>query len=126
MIVERPISLLILEDDEIECSKFRNYIKNRDDICIIAVTNCELDALKYVEIHKPKAIIVDIELNSKNSTGTGITFLENLKELVLDIRPIIMITTKIYSDLVYERGHQLGADMIFYKNRARIFSRISC
>ncbi|MCI8444556.1 MAG: response regulator [Clostridia bacterium] len=116
--MDKPISLLILEDDENDCAKFRNYIKDRNDIRIIANTDSELVALQYVKTYQPQAIIVDIELNHESSIGSGITFLEKLKTLILKVRPIIIVTTKICSDLTYKRLHQLGADVVFYKSKA--------
>lgn len=116
--MDKHMSVLILEDDKNDCIKFRNYIKDRNDVHIIATTDSEVIALQYVEAHQPQSLIIDIELNNENAIGSGITFLEKLKTLVLKVKPIIVITTKIRSDLMYERLHQLGADMIFYKNKA--------
>ena len=51
----------------------------------------------------PDAIILDIELN--NGEGSGLQVLEQIKELDLDIKPVIVITTNISSKTVYVYAH---------------------
>ena len=109
----KPISLLIVEDDIDECNILKNYINTREDIKLIGIANSTNKALEYVKTHIPDAIILDLELN--NGEGSGLEILENIKNMQLDIKPIIVITTNISSKTVYTFAHKNGADLIFHK-----------
>lgn len=113
----KPMKLLLIEDDENECYIFEEIGKNRKDIEFISITNSETEGLRIVKKHMPEGIILDLELNKGNGTGTGIGFLEKLKKIKLSIIPKIIVTTNIYSDSVYEYLHRNGVDFIFYKKQ---------
>ena len=60
----KPLKLLIVEDDPTDCNTFIETLKNRDDIQLIAITDSDIEALKYVKFKQPDGIILDIELNN--------------------------------------------------------------
>lgn len=107
--------VILVEDDEIECAKYQQIIEDIPDVSLIAVTNSSNEAIKIVNTEKPDAIVLDIELN--NGEGSGIEFLQGLKELNLNKYPKIVVITNIYSDAVYNFLHKNKADFIFYKNQ---------
>lgn len=113
MKTEKPVTVLLVEDEIEECKKFQNYLRNREDIKLIGVANSTVKAMEYIKTYLPDGIILDLELN--NGKGSGLEILENLKKLKLKIKPIIVITTNISSKSVYTYAHKNGADLIFHK-----------
>lgn len=57
-----PMKILIIEDDINDCNKFINCVKSRDDIEIVAITDSDIEGLKYVKTKNPEGIILDLEL----------------------------------------------------------------
>lgn len=114
----KPMKLLLVEDDASECNIYKNISETIKDIEFIGITDSDVEGIKYVKEYKPEGIILDLELNKGNSTGTGFSFLEGLKQLNLESIPKIVVTTNICSDSVYEFLHQNGVDFIFYKKKS--------
>lgn len=109
----KPINILLLEDDIEDINIIKNYINKKDNVRLVGTFNSAKDALKNIKIYVPDAIILDIELN--NGEGSGLEVLEKINEMNLDIKPIIIITTNISSKTVYSYAHEKGADLIFHK-----------
>lgn len=114
---EKPMKILIVEDDANDCNNFMNALKNREEFELIAITDSDIDALKYVRLKHPEGIILDIELNNSVSGSTdSLEFLDNLKDLRLEYQPIIIVTTHINSKRTYDILHRKGVDIILYKD----------
>lgn len=111
----KPMRILLIEDDEIQCNKFKNYVSTRNDIKLVAITNSSNKALEYVKDYNPEGIILDIELHK--GQGSGIEFLEKVKKYTKKFKPIIIVTTNSSSDILYNNLHEEGADLIFYKQQ---------
>lgn len=109
----KPMTILLVEDEIEDCKDFQNYLKNRKDIKLIGIANSTEKALEYIKTYIPDGIILDIELN--NGKGSGLEILEQLKILKPKIKPLIIITTNISSKSVYAFAHENGADLIFHK-----------
>ena len=113
----KPMKILIIEDDVNACNDFINCINSRSDIDLIGITDSDVEALKYVKVHQPEGIVLDIELNNSISGSTdSLEFLSNLKKLNLNHNPIIIVTTHINSQRTYDILHRNGVDMILYKD----------
>ncbi|MDR0979294.1 MAG: response regulator [Lachnospiraceae bacterium] len=108
-----PTSLLILEDDPIEIFKFEEYIKQTKEIQIIKTTNSTVDAIECIENSNIGAAIIDLELHQ--GIGSGIEFLKKINEF--QNRPIVIVTTNVYSNIIYSKIHEGLADIIFYKKQ---------
>lgn len=113
----KPMKLLLIEDDIKECNIYKAINKARKDIEFVAMTGSDIEGLKYVKDYMPEGIILDLELNKGNGTGTGFNFLKELKQMKLTIIPKIVVTTNICSDSVYEFLHENGVEFIFYKKQ---------
>lgn len=109
------MKILLIEDDERECAKYKDMALGMQDAEIIAVTNSSKEAVKMVTKYKPDGIILDLELN--NGEGSGLEFLQELNKLALKAIPKIVVITNIYSDTVYNFLHKNKVDFIFYKNQ---------
>ena len=65
----KPMKILIIEDDIKDCNSFKECVKNRDDIEIVAMTDSDLEGLKLVKLKRPEGIVLDLELNN-SATGS--------------------------------------------------------
>ena len=116
----KPMKILIIEDDMVDCNNFINCIKHRKDVELVGVTDSDIDGLKYVKTKHPEGIVLDLELNnSKNGNTDSIEFLSNLKKLNLGYEPIVIVTTHVNSKRTYEILHRKGVDLILYKDHPK-------
>lgn len=117
---QRPMKILILEDDIEECKELKRCADNREDIEIIGITDSDVEALKLTKLKHPEGIVLDVELNkSKTGSGDGLDFASKLKDLKLNFEPVIIVTTHINSDKTYEILHRTGVDLIIYKDQPK-------
>lgn len=116
MDLTKPMKLLMLEDEEFECNRFKNYINTRIDVKLIATTNSCNEALDYIKSHFIEGVIVDIELHD-GSGGSGLNFLADLNSLNLDMKPLVIITTNNLSKRTHNTARKLGVDLIFCKTQ---------
>ena len=116
----KPMKILIIEDDVNDCNNFINCIKQRKDVELVAVTDSDVDGLKYVKAKQPEGIILDLELNNSKSGNTdSFEFLANLKKLKLNYEPIVIVTTHVNSKRTYDVLHRSGVDLILYKDHPK-------
>ena len=114
---EKPMKLLIVEDDAIDCNNFINALKNKNEFDLISITDSDIEALSLVRMKHPEGIILDIELNNTVSGNTdSLDFLDKIKELKLGYEPIIVVTTHVNSKRTYDILHRKGVDIILYKD----------
>ena len=113
----KPMKILIIEDDIHDCNNFMDCITNRKDVELVALTDSDIEGLKYVKLKHPEGIVLDLELNN-SSTGNNdsLEFLSSLRKLNLNYQPIIIVTTHVNSKRTYEILHREGADLILYKD----------
>lgn len=115
-----PMKILIIEDDINDCNNFINCVKSRNDIEIVAITDSDIEGLKYVKIKKPDGIVLDLELNNSTTGNTdSLGFLSDLKSLNLNYEPIVIVTTHVKSKRTYEILHRNGVDLILYKDHPK-------
>lgn len=112
---KRPMTLLLIEDNENEVNSFRECINSRNDVKLIKYTNSSYEGVESVKTYMPEGIILDLELHK--GEGSGLNFLEEIQNLDLDFKPLIVVTTNVSSDIIYSHIRNLGADFIFYKKQ---------
>ena len=111
--VIKPTTILLVEDDQQECKIIKEYIDSKDNLKLIGIADSSDKAIELVKTYVPDTVILDLELN--NGKGSGLQFLEEIKKIELDVKPIIAVTTNIFSKTVYAYAHNNGADLIFHK-----------
>ena len=112
----KPMKILLIEDDINDCNNFINCVKSRKDVELVAVTDSDVDGLRYVQTKGPEGIVLDLELNNSTTGNTdSLDFLSNLKRLKLNYEPILIVTTHVNSKRTYEILHRSGVDLILYK-----------
>ena len=111
----KPMKILIIEDDIDDCNRFVNCIKSREDIELVALTDSDVEGLKYVKLKHPEGIILDLELNNSTTGNTdSLEFLSNLKKINLNYEPIVIVTTHVNSKRTYEILHRNGVDRCYF------------
>ena len=116
----KPMKILIIEDDRDDCKNFINAIKSRKDIELVAITDSDIEGLKYTKLKHPEGIILDLELNSSTTGNTdALNFIPELKKLNLNYQPIVIVTTHVASKRTHNILHRQGADLILYKDQAK-------
>ncbi len=112
---EKPMPILLIEDNEIEVNHFKDYFESREDVKLVAATNSSYKGIEDVKTYVPEGIILDLELHK--GEGSGITFLEDLQKIALEFKPLIVVTTNVSSSIIYSHIRDFGADFIFYKKQ---------
>ena len=110
-----PITIILVEDDVNECQIYKNITKNNDEVRIVSVTNSSTKAIEECNIHKPDAVILDLELT--DGEGSGFEFIEAMKDVPKDKLPKIVVTTNVHSNTVYDYCHSNNIDFVFYKKQ---------
>ena len=119
----KPMKILILEDDVNDCNNFIECLKERKDFELVAMTDSDVEALKYVKLKHPEGIVLDIELNNSLSGSTdSLGFLADLSKLNLGYKPVIIVTTHVNSRRTYDILHRNGVDIILYKDHPKYSS----
>lgn len=116
----KPMKILIIEDDINDCNKFLECAKTRKDIEIVAITDSDIEGLRYVKTMHPEGIVLDLELNNSATGNTdSLEFVPNLKRLNLNYEPIVIVTTHVNSKRTYDILHKSGVDLILYKDQPK-------
>ncbi len=111
------LSIILIEDDKVECTKFSQYIKTRNDVKLIASTDSDIEGLELIKKHLPDAIILDIELHNGSGNANSFGLLEELQKIKLSKKPKIVVNTVVSSNTIYDYLHNKGVDLIFYKKQ---------
>lgn len=113
--MKKTINIILIEDNTEDIKLFKDAIKSKNNITLLAATKSSTEAIDLVYKYLPDAIILDLELH--NGLGSGFDFLTNLKSLHLNYRPLIVVTTNIASNIIYDKLHKDFVDLIFYKKQ---------
>lgn len=111
----KPMSILLIEDDEFECEKFKVHVETLENVKLVGITNSSDEGLELFKTYVPEAVIVDIELHK--GQGSGLEFIEKAKRHMNNFRPIIVVTTNASSTILYNKLHDEGVDLVFYKKQ---------
>lgn len=113
--MEMKKCFIVVDDENYIRKQYQTEVADFSDLYLIDTTANAEEAVKLVRDYTPDAVILDIELN--DGSGSGISFLEDLKNLSPDTKPLILVVTNITSSLIHERIHELGGDFIITKNK---------
>jgi len=112
---EKPMRLLLIEDEVGDCLRFSDCAKRRPDIIFVGMTDSCEEGMGLVKSRLPEGVILDLQL--VKGSGSGLRFLELLAETELTLRPIVAVTTSNQSSVVLKRIQELGADWYFSKTQ---------
>jgi len=116
MAMNRILSVLLIEDDPEERQDLVRCIDACPHLVMAAATADANEGLAFVLEMLPEIIILDLELHLGG--GNCIVFLQELKDLSLNVSPYILITTNNNSPVTNEYVRQNGGDFIFSKHQA--------
>ena len=112
---DKPMTLLLIEDDVSMCRKFLDCVCGRTDVAFVGMTGYSEEGLKCVKDRLPEGVILDLELS--RGKGSGLDFLKELNKSNLNFRPIVVVTTRNRSELVHESLHEYGVEWVFCKKQ---------
>lgn len=113
---EKPMKIVLIEDDVSACRDFMDYANTRTDIVFVGITGRADEGMRLAKMKMPEAIILDLELSY--GKGSGFDFLDDFYKTEFAIRPIIVITTRNRNDVVHTLLHtKYGIDCLFYKKQ---------
>ena len=112
----KPMPILLIEDDISECEKFKDYIQTRDDVRLVGVTGSSTVGIELVKKHLPETVILDLEL--RHGQGSGIAFLLEIQKIKLAFLPLVVAITNISSETILDYARQNGLDFVFSKTQA--------
>ena len=119
----KPMKILIIEDDVIDCNNFINCVEKRDDIEIVAITDSDIEGFQLVRAKHPEGIVLDLELNnSQTGSVDSLDFVSKIRNLKLGYEPVIIVTTHVNSKRTYSLLHRCGVDLILYKDQPKYSS----
>ncbi len=111
---EKPMKLLLIEDDVSACRSFMECANSRTDLVFVGMTGRSDEGLELVKNKLPEAVILDMELNW--GAGSGLEFLDKFIKMDFSIRPVVVVTTRNRSEMIQEQLHDAyGVDWIFCK-----------
>ena len=111
---DKPMKIVLVEDDVSACRDFIDYANTRTDIIFVGVTGRGDEGLELVKRKMPEAVILDLELSY--GKGSGFDFLDDFCKTEFSIRPIVVITTRNRNDTVHTMLHtKYNIDCLFYK-----------
>ena len=108
-------SFIVVEDEKYICDEYRQCVGNHEGLYLIDTTDNTPDAVRLVQEYTPDAVVLDIELNS--GSGSGITFLDAIKDTCPDKKPFILTVTNLPSAYMHEQIHKRGGDFIITKDK---------
>jgi len=113
--MDRPLTILLVEDDVAECRRFDDYIDGLEDVQLVATTNNAKQALEHATDCQPDAIILDLELH--HGGGDGLSFLLALRRIELPYTPLVLVTTHNIHSMIHAQARRLGAAFIMAKTQ---------
>ncbi len=112
---DKPMKIIVIEDDLEECNKILECSKQRKDIELVGITDSDIDAIKLVKAKNVEGVMLDLELNnSKNGNTDSFGFLDSIKNI--RNKPIVIVTTHVNSPRTYDLLHRNGVELILYKD----------
>ena len=115
MTKDKPMTVVLIEDDKEDCYKFEKRVELHKKIEIVGITASSYEGLKFVKAKEPEAVILDLLLPS--GCGSGIKFLEQLNKTDLRFRPVIVVTSCNNSSILLSKVTDLGIDWFFFKGQ---------
>lgn len=102
---DRPINVLIVDDDNEICYLMSRFLNSVDDVKVCGISNSGSDALKKIHTIKPDIALLDIMMPQID----GIGVLMKLKNDPPSKMPRIIMTTAMAKEAVTKKAMDLGA-----------------
>ena len=111
--MEKPIQILLVEDEEGVCDIYRQTLHNYEGMELVYVTGSEQAARDFMDRGAVDVIILDLELLE----GDGLSFIFRMEECtrVGREKPLIIVVTNNSSVVTWETAKGCGADYVIPK-----------
>lgn len=107
-----PHTILLIEDDEKECSLFADYIGSMEDFVLVGVADGQASGLTLLVEQHPEIVLLDLRLRQGDGTG----FLAALKQLRLPFKPLVIVASGLLTSRTEQAVLRLGADYCIGKD----------
>jgi two-component system, response regulator, stage 0 sporulation protein A len=109
--VEKPIRLLIVDDDCVMCDRLRYYLDGMNDIEVVGIANNGIDGLELLRKHNPTIVLLDIIMPQIDGLG----FLEraNTEKLLNNVK--VIVTSELSQESIVKYAFYLGASFYMLK-----------
>lgn len=108
-------TFIVLEDEDHICKEYSDRVKDHSNLFLVDIAHNASDAVTLVENYIPDAVVLDIQLNHGN--GSGISFLDEIREKCPDKKPFVLVVTSLSSTYMHDRIREKGGDFIITKNK---------
>lgn len=105
------IKIVIVDDNVDFCSGLATFLKEYDDLSVVAVLNDGNSVVETVEKENADILLLDLVMPVKD----GISVLEDIGKANLLKRPQIIVTTGLANDSMTQAAVKLGADFYMVK-----------
>ena len=109
--MNEKIKLLIAEDNPYLSSSIKSYMESQPDIEVVGIAENAEEALEYVKLNQPNALIADIIMPSSD----GFLLLEKLSTGAYGKMPETIILSALSQEGIVSRALQYGAKYFMVK-----------
>jgi len=110
-VIERPIGVLVVEDNKYEVQAIKNFAEDKKQFKILGVADNTNDAMKLVLDTHPDIIVLDFALRA----SVGSILIESVRATELSIQPYIIVISNAIDDSTKASLIDLGANICLIK-----------
>jgi len=109
--MEKPIRLLIVDDDCVMCDRLRYYLDGLDDIEVVGIANNGIDGLELLRKTNPNIVLLDIIMPQIDGLG----FMERANHEKLLSNAKVIVTSELSQESIVKYAFFLGASFYMLK-----------
>jgi two-component system response regulator (stage 0 sporulation protein A) len=109
--VDKPIRLLIVDDDCIMCDRLRYYLEGLNDIEVVGIANNGIDGLEMLRKFNPNMVLLDIIMPQIDGLG----FMERANQEKLLNHVKVIVTSELSQESIVKYAFFLGASFYMLK-----------
>ncbi|WP_350445930.1 sporulation transcription factor Spo0A [Anaeromonas frigoriresistens] len=107
----KPISILIADDNKDFCNILNEYLSTQDDVEVIGMAKDGLEAVDMISNEVPDVLVLDIIMPHLDGLGV----LEKINSMNLNTYPKTIVLSAVGQDKITQRAISLGADYYVVK-----------
>ncbi len=109
--MHKSLKVYLVEDSPVLRDRVIECLEDAGDSRIVGTADTEEDAVKGIAAATPDAVVLDIQLRQ----GNGLNVLRRLRNLKLDVRPLVIVLTNFAIPALRTRALNVGSDFFFDK-----------
>lgn len=109
--MHRQLKVFVVEDSPVLRHRVIESLEETGGSCVVGSADTEDDAVNGIIEFAPDAVVLDIQLR----VGNGLNVLRRLRQLQLEVRPLVIILTNYNHPEFRFRALTAGTDYFFDK-----------